>query len=67
MGDRGVSSAVLRGLPWPPSGSAVEVIEGMAVEVVVVGIAVDREDEEMATEVVLVEMVEVVTAEITSC
>ena len=87
MGDRGVSFAVLSGPPWPPSGGAVEVIEGMAVkrgvvvegiaeegvilgmavEVVVVGIAVEGEDEGMAAEEVMVEMVEVVTAEITSC
>ena len=85
MDDRGESFAVLRGPPWPPSGSAVEVIRGvavkrgmvveggaeegvvlgMAVEVVVVGIAVEGEDEGMTAEV-RVEMVEVVTAEITS-
>ena len=72
--------------PWPPSGSAVEVIGGMAVkrgvevegiaeegvllgmtvEVVIVGIAVGGEDEGMAAEVVMVVMVEVVTAEMTS-
>ena len=40
---------------------------GEAVEVVVVGIAVEGEDEGMAAEEGMVEMMEVVTVELTSC
>ena len=81
-GDRGASFSVLSGPPRSPSGGAVEVIEGMVVvmgiamegvmvgkvvEVVVVGIAVEGEDEGMTAEEVMVEMMEVVTAESPSC
>ena len=40
---------------------------GMAVEVVVVEMAVEGEDDRMAAENVMVEMIEVVTVELSPC
>ena len=43
------------------------VIKGMAVELVVVRMTVEGEDEKMAAEEVMVEMIEVVTVELSPC
>ena len=64
---------MLKGPPRSPSEGAVEVVDGMAVEgvmvgmvfeVVVVGVVVEGENEGMAAEEVMVEVMEGVTVEL---